>query len=111
MPAVDPRTGLMARVWYIFLGALAKLPSARLSGSITYDPPNLVAGGTTTQAVTVSGATLGCQADASFSLGLDGLVMTAYVGASNTVTVVLYNPTAGAIDLGSGTLTAFVWQP
>jgi hypothetical protein len=43
--------------------------------------------------------------NASFSLSLGGLMMTAYASAANTATVVLFNPTAGAIDLASGTLT------
>lgn len=108
---IEPRTGLMTRVWYTFLAALAKLPSARISGAITYDPPSLLAGDTTTQAVTVPGAQLGWQADAAFSLDLTGIVLTAYVSAPDTVHALLYNPTAGPIDLGSGTLTAFAWQP
>lgn len=109
--AVDTKSGLLTRVWFQFLATLTKLPSARLSGSKTYDPPNLTAGATTTTTVTVAGATLGWAADASFSLDLSALVMTAYVSAADTVTVVLYNPTGGAVDLGSGTLTGFAWQP
>lgn len=79
-----------------------------LSGSVVFDPPNILAGGTTATTVTVTGAALGDFAQASFSLSLGGLTMTAYVSAANTVTVVLHNPTAGAINLGSGTLRARV---
>ena len=110
-PVVEPRSGVLTRVWREFLTALTRLPFARLSGEATYDPPNLGAGATTTTTVTVSGATLGWDASAAFSLSLSGLVMTAYVSATDTVTVVLFNPTAGAIDLASGTLTAFAWRP
>jgi uncharacterized coiled-coil protein SlyX len=90
---------------------LNALPTSRLSGSTTYNPPNLIAGATTTTTVTVSAAVLGMAAEASFSLDLAGLEMTAYVSSGNTVTVVLVNPTAGAIDLASGTLTCFAWNP
>lgn len=77
----------------------------RLIGSKTYDPGSIAAAGTTTTTVTVSGATLGDAFLPSFSLSLAGLQMTAYVSAADTVTVVLFNPTAGAVDLASGTLT------
>ena len=79
-----------------------------LVGSATYDPPNLLALGTTTTTVTVTGAALGDYATCSFSLSSAGVMMTAYVSAANTVTVVLFNPTAGAIDLASGTLRCMV---
>jgi hypothetical protein len=37
-------------------------------------------------------------------------MLTAYVSAADTVTVVLFNPTAGSIDLGSATLRARVFK-
>jgi hypothetical protein len=77
----------------------------RLSGSATYDPPSIAASGTTTTTVTVTGLALGDAVVASFSLSLGGLMMTAYASSANTATVVLFNPTGGAIDLASGTLT------
>lgn len=83
-------------------------PDGYLDGSATYDPPSIAAGATATTTVTVTGAALGDFADASFSLTLAGLAMTAYVSATNTVTAVLFNPTAGAIDLASGTIRARV---
>jgi hypothetical protein len=52
----------------------------------------------------VTGAALGDFATCSFGLTLAGLVATAYVSAADTVTVVLFNPTLGAIDLASTTL-------
>ena len=77
-------------------------------GSATYDAPSIAAGATTTTTITVTGAALGDFAVASAPVDLAGLVVTAYVSAANTVTVVLYNPTAGAIDLASGTWKAKV---
>lgn len=77
-----------------------------LTGSATYDAPSVAAGGTTTTTVTVTGAALGDFALASFSVTVAGLVVTAYVSATDTVTVVLYNPTGAPIDLASATLRA-----
>ncbi len=77
----------------------------RRSGSKTYDPPSVASLGTATTTVTVAGAALGDQFVASFSLSLGGLMLTAYVSAADTVTTVLFNPTAAAVDLASGTLT------
>lgn len=85
------------------------LPSARLSGSATYDPPSIAAGDSASTTVTVTGALLGQQAAAAFSLDLAGLYLTASVTATDTVTVTFVNPTAAPIDLDEGTLTAFAW--
>lgn len=75
-----------------------------LAGSATYDAPSIAAGGTTTTTVTVTGAVLGDLATCSFGVSLAGLMATAYISAADTATVVLYNPTAGAIDLASTTV-------
>jgi hypothetical protein len=84
--------------------------STVLNGSATYDPPSLLTltGATTT--VTVTGAVLGDFALASFSLTLQGITVTAYVSASDTVSVRFQNDTTGTIDLASGTLKARVWK-
>jgi len=76
------------------------------TGFATYDPPSIAAGSTATTTVTVTGAVMEDYAWASFSRSLSGLVITAYVSAANTVTVVLFNPTANSLDIGSGTLRA-----
>lgn len=76
------------------------------SGSKTYDPASIAAGASLQTTVTCTGAVLGDAATASFSLALGGLTISAEVSAANTVTVTFTNNTAGAIDLGSGTLTA-----
>ncbi|WP_431266897.1 hypothetical protein [Dankookia sp. P2] len=49
-------------------------------------------------------AALGDYARASFSLDLQGIVLTARVSAANTVSVRFQNGTAAALDLASGTL-------
>jgi hypothetical protein len=81
-----------------------------LSATKTWDPASVSSGSQTTTTVTVTGAAVGDEATCGFSNDLQGLLMTAYVSATNTVTVVLANLTGGAVDLGSGTLRASVWQ-
>jgi hypothetical protein len=80
-------------------------------GSATYNPPNLIDGDGATTTVTVTGAALGDYAEASFSLDLQGIAITAWVSAADTVSVRFQNETGGTIDLGSGTLRARVFKP
>lgn len=85
-----------------------KARSNTLAGSATYDAPSIAASGTTTTTVTVTGAALGDFAEVSFGVSLAGLICTAYVSAADTVTVALFNPTVGAVDLASTTVRARV---
>ncbi|WP_396645705.1 right-handed parallel beta-helix repeat-containing protein [Mesorhizobium sp. IMUNJ 23232] len=80
-------------------------------GFATYNPPPLADGAGVTTSVTVTGAALGDFASASFSLGLQGILLTAWVSAADTVSVRFQNETTGPIDLGSGTLTAVAARP
>ncbi len=93
----DPHTGYV-------------LESTILNGSTTYDPPSLLTLTGANKTVTVTGAALGDFAIASFSLDLQGITVTAYVSAADTVTVRFQNDTAGTLDLSSGTLKARVWK-
>jgi hypothetical protein len=86
------------------------LASNVLNGSATYDPPSLVDAAGTTTTVTVTGAALGDFALASFSLDLQGITVSAYVSAANTVSVRFQNESGGTLDLASGTLKARVWK-
>src|SRR5688500_437125 len=80
-----------------------------LVGSATKDYASLAAGAEdVTGTVTVTGAALGDFVIGSISVDLQGLDLLAYVSAANTVTFNLGNKTAGAVDLGSATLRAFV---
>jgi len=81
-----------------------------LSGSTTYDPPSLVDGAGTTTTVTCTGAALGDFALSSFSLSLQGIMISAEVTAADTVTVSFFNKTGGTLDISSGTLRARVWK-
>lgn len=77
-------------------------------GSVVYDPPSLADGAGATTTVTVTGAALGDYAVASFSLDLQGITVTAWVSAANTVSVRFQNESGGVLDLASGTLRAAV---
>lgn len=78
--------------------------STVLQASATYDPPSLADGVGTTTTVTCTGAALGGFARAAFSLDLQGISVTAYVSAANTVAVRFQNESGGTLDLASGTL-------
>ena len=74
------------------------------TGVATYDPANITDGDGVTTTLTVTGVTLGGYALATFSLNLQGIILSAWVSATNTVSVRFQNETGGAIDLASGTL-------
>jgi hypothetical protein len=78
-----------------------------------FNPANAATGSGTFSAtdVTVTGAALGDLVLVSFNLDATDAVVTAAVTAANTVTVVVLNNTAGAVDLAAGTLRLWVLQP
>ena len=78
-------------------------------GSATYDPASLADGAGATTTITVTGAVLGDFVVAvSFSLDLQGITLTAYVSATDTVAVRFQNESGGVIDLASGTIRVLV---
>ena len=73
-------------------------------GSGTVDPGNCVDGTALAPlTITVTGAQLGDAVEFSAPYDLQGLTVTAYVSATNTVAFKIWNKTGGAIDLASGT--------
>lgn len=74
------------------------------AGSVVYNPASLADGAGVTTTVTVVGADLGDYVIASFSSDLQGIMLTAWVSAANTVSVRFQNETGGTIDLPSSTL-------
>jgi len=70
----------------------------------TFDWPSIASGSSSTTTVTVVNAAFGDFVEASMSVSIAGLTMTAYVSAPDTVTVVAANNTGGAIDLASAVL-------
>lgn len=91
------------------LNVIAPNVFAVLEASTTWDPANRNDGTGVTVSLSVPGAALGDFAVASFSLSLQSMILTAYVSAADTVSVRLQNESAGAIDLGSGTLRVRVF--
>lgn len=79
-----------------------------LSASAAYNPPSLADGVGTTTTIACVGAVLGDLAIASFSLDLQGILVTAYVSAADVVSVRFQNETGGVLDLAAGTLTVKV---
>jgi hypothetical protein len=106
--AVFDAATLAQRVWS---GSAWSLLAPRLlEGSVSYDLPNLAAGEGVTTTVTVAGAALGDFARASFSLDLQGITLTAWVSAADTVSVRFQNGTTAAVDLASGMLRVRVHE-
>lgn len=79
-----------------------------LLGSKTHDPGSLADGAGESTTVSVPGAALGDFASASFSLDAQGVTLSAWVNAADSVTVRFQNETGGVVDLASGTLRARV---
>jgi hypothetical protein len=80
----------------------------QIEGSVVYDPPSIAIGGLLTTTLVVSGCAMGDYVQASFSLDLQGITLTAYVSVAGTVTFSFFNGTTTAKDLASGTLRARV---
>lgn len=77
----------------------------------TWDPGSIAAAGYEAEDVTVPGAAVGDFVMASLTtMVTNDMTLTAHVSAADTVKVILFNPTAGAIDLGSGTLAVIVFK-
>ena len=96
----DSTVNLTWLAWFGRVIAAMKI----LVASTDYNPPSIASGTISTTTVTVSGASLGDFATASFSLPNAGVHLLAQVTAANTVTVAFWNVTGGAIDLAAGTL-------
>jgi hypothetical protein len=75
-----------------------------LTASTTVDPASLIAGAITGATVAFSGARLGDYVEASFTQDLSGIILNAWVSSTDNVKYNFYNPTAGTLDLSSGTL-------
>lgn len=75
-----------------------------LWGAATYDTASLADGAGATTTVTVRGAALGDYALVSLGLSAQGITVTAYVSATDTVAVRIQNESGGTIDLASTTV-------
>jgi len=88
--------------------AIAMAVQTVLDGSATFDPTSLADGAGETTTVTSAGAALGDFARASFGVDLQGIILTAWVSAVDTVSVRFQNETGGVIDLASSTLSVLI---
>lgn len=83
-----------------------------LTGSTTWNPPNIAAGDSAEVNVTVTGLVSGDKCMVTFSLDLTGLIFEAAWSAADTARCILANPTAAtAINLGSGTVSVLAIRP
>lgn len=83
----------------------------RAEGSVTYNPANLADGAGTTTTVTATGAQTGQYVLVAFSNPLQGITVTGWVSARDTVSVRFQNESGGAVDLASGLLSVRVLEP
>lgn len=79
-----------------------------LKGSAVYDPASIADATGVTTTVAITGAAIGDHVLVSFSLNLQGIILTGYVSAADTVSVRFQNETGAAIDLASGTIDVVV---
>lgn len=84
------------------------LALAAFEGSATIDPASLIDAAGATATITVTGAKLGDFVMIAAPYDLQGLTVTPYVSAANTVTVRIQNESGGTVDLASGTWKALV---
>lgn len=71
--------------------------------SKTYDPSSLTTLTQTSTTLTCPGVSLGDFVDVSNGVSNAAVTITAYVSAANTVTILVFNGSAGTIDLASAT--------
>ena len=77
--------------------------------STTFDPPSLATvTGAVSSGITVTGAALGDRVELFPPSDMQGVIAFGYVSATDTIKISLFNPTAGTIDLASGTWTIHV---
>lgn len=81
-----------------------------LEGSETYDAGSIDDGNEEVGELTITGAALGDYCQASITVDVADLAITAAVTAADTVTYQLNNNTGGAIDLASATVSVLVTQ-
>lgn len=99
-----------ARNWLVSWREL-RPQAALLIAASAQNPPSIASLGNWSSNVAVPGAALGDFVVASFSNSLQGMMLSGYVSALDLVTVVLFNPTAAAINLASGTFNVAARKP
>lgn len=83
----------------------------QITFSDTWNPSSIAAAGYEAKSVTVPGAAVGDFVMVSLSTMLtNDMMLTGNVSAADTVEAILFNPTGGALNLGSGTLRVLVFK-
>lgn len=78
-------------------------PRTVVNTSVTFDPPSLATvTGALSSGITVTGAALGDAVELFPPYDTQGVTAYGFVSAANTIKISLFNPTAGTIDLASG---------
>jgi hypothetical protein len=76
-----------------------------LSGSATWNPASIASGGSASTTVSLMRSDVGDPCIVKHSVSLQGMMTFASTTSANTATVTLFNPTGGAIDLASHTVS------
>lgn len=77
--------------------------TAVINATATVDPSSLIDAAGETKTATVTGAALGDYVLVAAPYDLSGLTVTAYVSATDTVSIRLQNESGATVDLASGT--------
>jgi len=91
------------RMLYYTGSAWALLTTPKIDGTTTWNPGTVAsASGTTSSAITVTGAALGDFVMVAAPYDLQGVQATAYVNAANSIQIRLTNLTGSSVTLASG---------
>lgn len=83
----------------------------QIAWSETWDAASIAAGSYEAEDVTVPGAAVDDYVMVSLNtMVTNDMMISGHVSAADTVKVILFNPTSGAIDLASGTLSVLVFK-
>jgi len=87
------------------------LAVGQISQTELWNPASIAAGSYESEDVVVPGAAVGDYVLAKLStMGTDDLMISGHVSVADTVRVVLFNPTAGAVNVAEGTLGVLVFK-
>lgn len=87
------------------------LAVGQISQTELWNPASIAAGSYESEDVVVPGAAVGDYVLAKLStIGTDDLMISGHVSTDDTVRVILFNPTAAAVNVAEGTLGVLVFK-
>jgi hypothetical protein len=90
---------------------IASVAVGQVAWTETWNPSSIAAAGYESEDVTVPGAAVGDFVLTSLStIVTNDMMISGHVSAADTVKVILFNPTAGAINVAEGTLSVLVFK-